>query len=286
MTPSTQTPTPHTETEIMTVTSPSTDKRSARWFVATTGCALFALGAGYAQVCLAGPSTRTFGTPEEAVQALYQTVERGDATATAAILGTAREGVATTDRAQDRLDRGRFVQKYRQMHRLVHEPDATTVLTIGAENWPFPVPLVSENGVWRFDAQRGLDEVVFRRIGENELSAAQACRALVLASQDHGRPERDPSMRSLRQLRGSAAGAGVRYHGYVFRALANPGADGSPGAGPAYIAYPAQYGSTGVMSFLVGPDGVVYARDLGRDSARAARQITEYRRDPGWKPEE
>ena len=265
--------------------STSTEQRLARRLAATAACAAFALLASYAQVSLARPpSQSTFPSAEAASQALYRAVERGDAAAIATILGAGRDIVSSSDRSQDTRDRGRFIEKYRQMHRLAQEPDATTVLYIGAENWPFPIPLVSEDGAWRFDAERGRDEVLFRRIGENELRAAQVCHALILAQKERPGAERDASIRVLRRLPASATGRGIAFHGYVFRALAGRQTDGAPGS--AYVAYPAVHGSTGVMTYLVDQDDVVYAKDLGPDTARIARRMGEYRPDATWHPEE
>jgi hypothetical protein len=261
------------------------EKPALRRLSASAAFAIVALlSAGYAVA--RSPATSTFPTAEEASHALYLAVVRGNAAAITPILGAAGGLVSSSDPVQDKLDRGRFVQKYRQMHRLVREPDATTVLYIGAENWPFPIPLVAENGAWHFDAQRGMEEVLFRRIGENELSAAEACHALVLTQKEHHWAERDPSMVALRRLPGRASDRGVAFHGYVFRALASPRNDGAPGAQLAYVAYPADYGSTGVMTYLVDQDGVVYAKDLGPGTPRVAGRMTEYRRDSSWHAEE
>jgi hypothetical protein len=163
------------------------------------------------------------------------------------------------------------------MHRLVREPDASTVLTIGAENWPFPVPLAFENGAWHFDAKAGMEEVTFRRIGENELNATQACHALVLAQREHKWPERDPSMRALRALVGNATrhDPDVAFHGYSFRAL-----------GSAFVAYPTAYGSTGVMTYVVGQNDAVQAKDLGPNTAAIAKRMTRYEPDSTWHPDE
>jgi hypothetical protein len=263
------------------------EKPAVRGMTAAASAAtLVLLLSGQAQPSFArAPGTGAYPTAEAAAQALYRAVERKDLAAITTIIGADRKLVSSTDPAQDKLDRARFVEKYRQMHRLVREPDATTLLYIGAENWPFPIPLVYANGAWRFDARRGKEEVLFRRIGENELSATQACHALVLAQKEHRWPERDPSMRPLRALPAGAAGAGVAFHGYLFRALVSRAA-GEPGTRSAYVAYPADYGSTGVMTYLVDQDDVVYAKDLGPDTARVARRLTEYRPDATWRPEE
>jgi hypothetical protein len=170
------------------------------------------------------------------------------------------------------------------MHRLVREPDATTVLYIGAENWPFPIPLASENGAWHFDAKTGMQEVLFRRIGENELSATQACHALVLAQAQHHWPERDPSMRALRALPAHPASQGpdVAFHGYRFRTL--PG--NASGNGFAIVAYPAAYGSSGVMTYVVDQGDIVHVKDLGPNTASIAKRMTRYEPDSTWHPDQ
>jgi hypothetical protein len=274
----------------------SIEKTPARRCAASVASMLFALHfAGPAQASPAQPpGPKTFSTAEEASHALYLAVEGRQEKALTAILGAGNELVSSGDRAQDRRDRERFVEKYRQMHRLVREPDATTVLTIGAENWPFPIPLVFGNGAWHFDAQAGTDEVLFRRIGENELNATQACHALVLAQREHRWMERDPSMRALRALLGNAAnrGPGVAFHGYYFRVLPVGSATSpvahrkAPAGGLAIVAYPETYGSTGVMTYVVDRDDVVYAKDLGPATGSVAQGMTRYEPDSTWHPDE
>ena len=93
-----------------------------------------------------------------------------------AILGAGTEVTSSNDDVEDKLERERFSQKYQEMHRLVREPDGLTVLYIGAENWPFPIPLVSKNGAWYFDSDSGLEEILFRTVGENEVTAIRGLR--------------------------------------------------------------------------------------------------------------
>jgi hypothetical protein len=130
------------------------------------------------------------------------------------------------DDVEDRLLHERFVGKYQQMHRLVREPDGTTVLYIGAENWPFPVSLVLANGAWRVDARAGLMEVLFRRIGENEAMVIQVCQALVIADrQDSSRSngaDADGTIGALLAKARSGANP-TPYYGYYF----HPHADGA-----------------------------------------------------------
>jgi len=113
-------------------------------------------------------SQEKFASPDEACQALYSAVESGNAAAIGRVLGGAEELTSSGDLEEDKLDRETFLRKYRQMHRLVREPDGTVLLYIGAENWPFPVPLVPKNSKWYFDTDAGTQEILLRRVGEDE----------------------------------------------------------------------------------------------------------------------
>jgi hypothetical protein len=100
------------------------------------------------------------------------------------VLGAGKDLVSLEDEVENKQEREEFVNKYQEMHRLVREPDQTTVLYIGAENWPFPVPLVSRQGSWYFDSKTGMREVLYRRIGENETKAIEACHDLAETVRD------------------------------------------------------------------------------------------------------
>ncbi len=126
---------------------------------------------GYFQSCVAQQKQRTFSSAEEAARALFTAVQSHNDREIMNILGAGSELVSTGDDVQDKLESEQFARKYQEMHRLVREPDKTTVLYVGAENWPFPIPLVSRQGVWRFDAQAGSDEILCRRIGNRRHSA-------------------------------------------------------------------------------------------------------------------
>jgi hypothetical protein len=181
------------------------------------------------------------------------------------------------------------------MHRLVHEPDGTTVLYIGAENWPFPIPLTAGNGGWSFDSKTGSQEILFRRIGENEATAVEVCRTLVEATQQERETESDPIREYARTVIGARSGntdpavAGSAdnepFHGYYFRPVSvQPGkttvgttgtraSGGKRWAGAAFVAYPVEYRASGVMTFIVTKDGAVYERDLGPETSTLARDI-------------
>jgi hypothetical protein len=203
---------------------------------------------------------RTFPSAEAAAEALFVAVQSQDEKALSQIVGGDPDLLSSGDKSSDEIDRKTFLAKYSEMHRLAREPDAT-ILYIGAENWPFPVPIVSTKGAWSFDPQTGKREVLFRRIGANESFAIDVCRALA---------------RSEQEAPADFVGSKAPFHGYYFRALA---ARGKPGA---FVAYPAEYRSSGVMTFMVGGDGVVYERDLGPGTAKAASSITSQKPASGW----
>src|SRR5207237_930496 len=176
---------------------------------------------------------KTCSTPGEASKGLFQAVKNEDEQALEAILGAGKEVTSSSDEVEDKLERERFGQKYQEMHRLVREPDGATVLYIGAENWPFPIPLMSKTGAWYFDSEAGMQEIVFRRIGENEATAIETCHALVLASRRHESTTtgNDPVTQYAQTLVGDHATnprndapankeeASGPFHGYYFRML-------------------------------------------------------------------
>jgi Protein of unknown function (DUF2950) len=272
---------------------------SGRSPVAIVALAMLALlVAGYAQTCRAGqPGQATFPSAEEASRALFLAVENHDERAVTGILGAKHELISSDDEVEDKLDRERFVQKYQEMHRLVKEPGGGLVLYIGAENWPFPIPLVSRNGAWRFDSDAGLKEVLFRWIGENEVTAVQVCHAFIARKQHPGANDQtDDSIGAMLADAGNNNGP-LRFHGYYFRILTNQGKNAPAGATgqlatggmterSAFIAYPAAYRSSGVMTFIVDQDDVVYEKDLGPRTAKLAGAMTVYRPDPTWRPAE
>src|ERR1700694_2692393 len=131
----------------------------------------------------------TFPSATEASQSLFQAVQRNNEEAITNMLGGPTELTSSRDEGQDKAERELFVQKYQEMHRLGREADGSVTLYIGAENWPFPIPLVQKNGAWRFDSDGGLKEGMFRRIGENELTAIEICHELVAAEKQlHAKP--------------------------------------------------------------------------------------------------
>src|SRR5882757_7682807 len=200
------------ENEIMHTTNliTETSSRPRLNSMAALG-ALALLVVGYSQFSLAQKSgPETFSSPWKASSALFQAVQNSDEEALERILGAGKEVTSSSDDIEDKLERERFSQKYQEMHRLVREPDGSTVLYIGAENWPFPIPLVSKNGAWHFDSDAGTGEILFRTIGENEITAIQVCHGVAKAK-EHSQAETtgdDPIIQYARSLvSGSAADA-------------------------------------------------------------------------------
>ena len=246
---------------------------------AIAACALIAAAA--VELCVAASSSQpTFASPVDASAALASAVQEHDEQAVRQILGGGSELISSDDKVGDTLDRERFAQKYQQMHRMVRESAGITILYIGAENWPFPVPLVSRKGVWRFESKIGSEEIRFRRIGENEVTAIGMCATLVMAEAHPGTDsEADRLVKTLLpQVEG--ASNPILFRGYNLRVLS------ASAGGFAAIAYPALYRSSGVMTFIVTPSGGVAEKDLGPDTAHIAGTMTRYHADATWTPAE
>jgi hypothetical protein len=233
---------------------------------------------------------QTFPSAEAASHALFLAAQSGNEQALVHILGGAEELVSAGDEAEDRIDREQFAQKYQQMHRLVRESDGTTLLYIGAENWPFPVPLVSRATMWYFDANIGAREIRFRRLGENEYTANDTCHALVQASKQppSNTTEVDPVTQYARTLINAQPAQTSRtpsngeeilgpFHGYYFRILT-----AQRKGGFTVVAYPAGYRSSGVMTFIVTQNDVVYETDLGPSTADVAKARASWKRTSNW----
>jgi hypothetical protein len=234
---------------------------------------------------------KTFFSPGEAASALFEAAQKDDEQAVEAILGAGKEVTSSGDDVEDKLEREQFTQKYQEMHRLVREPDGSTVLYIGAENWPFPIPLVSKNGEWYFDSDSGKQEILVRRIGENEATAIQVCEEFVTASVQ-GDPKTasdDPIAQFAESLSsaGAANSESTPFHGYYFRVVTgNSVTQASAGKRPrgvALVAYPADYRGSGVMTFVVTRRGVVYQKDLGPNTTTVAPELKSHI-GSDWRP--
>jgi Protein of unknown function (DUF2950) len=262
--------------------------------------ALLLFVVGYAGASFAQEARpKMFSSPGEAVNALFEAAQKEDETALEAILGAGKDVTSSSDEVEDNLEHEQFSKKYQEMHRLVEEADGSTVLYIGAENWPFPIPLVSKNGAWYFDSKTGTQEILFRRIGENEAAAIQVCEEFAITKKDQD--AKPASYDPITQFAQSLVSAGTTnadsyhsspFHGYYFRFVnGNPAAGTSSYAsgsdkkgGLVLVAYPTEYRSSGVKTFIVTRNDIVYEKDLGPNTTTAAPTITS--RTSGWRPAE
>jgi len=295
------------------------------------GSVLFALslGCSSARTFAQEPGQRTFTSAEDAGRALFDAMHLKDEQAPLSILGpSGKEVLSSGDSTEDSDARAGFVVKYQEMHRFVTEPDGTVTLVVGAENWPFPIPLVNHHGTWYFDTDSGKDEIIFRRVGKNELAAMDACRELVEAQKQYfARPPVDQPKQFAQKLvsddgrhnglywHGTSdefdspinpliayarqniptdqVGEHVPFNGYMFRILTSQGPHAPGGAknyivdskmngGFAFVAYPVDYRSSGVMTFIVDESGTIYEKDLGPNTTKLAQEMTAYDPDSSW----
>jgi hypothetical protein len=276
---------------------------------------------------------KSFTSPAEAGDAFLAAAKAGDQSALLAIFGPDSNGVLFSgDSVKDKNSFQEFVAAYNQMHRWREIKVGGEILYVGADNFPFPIPLGrNSSGQWVFDTAAGKDEILARRIGKDELTAIAACIAVAAAQQvyfsqmhdadktkqyaqkfisDDGKQNglywpvaagQPPS--PLEDVRDFAKAAGYSnagakqqpFDGYYFRFLTKQGATAKGGArdylvnghltgGFAILAYPAEYRNSGIMTFVVGADGVVYQKDLGEKTADIASAMAEYNPGDGWKP--
>jgi hypothetical protein len=275
----------------------------------------------------AASAQQSFKTPEEAVETLASAAKAHDRKGVLAVLGpNAADIVASGDDVADRADRDRVIDAYDAKHQVVMEGADKAVLVLGNQDWRFPIPLVRKDGAWRFDTTAGREEILFRRIGRNELSAIQAILAYVDAQHEYAekgvagsgvyaqrivsRPgtkdglywpaESGQDESPLGDLAASAAAEGYRagqqripYHGYYYKVLTRQGPNAPGGAldyvvrgkmigGFAMVAWPAQYGNSGVMTFLVNHQGIIYEKDLGPQTAGIAAGMTAFNPGNTW----
>jgi Protein of unknown function (DUF2950) len=292
--------------------------------------AILLIGFSAARVTAQQPGQRTFSSPEDASKALASAAQSNDEKAMLDILGPdGKEIVSSGDAIEDAHARANFAEKYQQMHRLMKEPDGTTTLYIGAENWPTPIPIMHKDNSWYFDTDAGKKEIVYRRVGRNEMSAIRICQELVAAQKEYFGSQHNEYAQKIFSDSGqhnglfwkaadtepqspigplvaSAVAEGYTkgenlpptpYRGYYFRVLIRQGKNAPGGAenyvangkmtgGFAFLAYPAEYRSSGVMTFIVAADGAVYEKDLGAKTEIVAKAMKEYDPGAGWKKSE
>jgi hypothetical protein len=277
------------------------------------------------------PIQKTFSTPKEAADALIQAAEVFDVITLRQVLGPSVEHLITSkDPVQDKNLAAAFAAKAHQKNSIAVDPKNTSrgILVVGNQEWPFPIPIVMRNGKWLFDTKAGIQEILFRRIGSNELDAIQICRGYVEAQHEYalrkhdasqvnqyaqrilstpgkhdglvwrnpdgslGGPIAEPIAKALEQ---GYSDRSQPYHGYYFKILKGQGpsaplgrldfvVNGAMIGGFALAAAPANYRVTGVKSFIVSYQGIVYEKDLGPDTLRIFHDMTLFDPDKTWKP--
>ncbi len=283
----------------------------------------------------------TFKSAEEAVKGLVAALKANNDLMLLELLGPGSEElIQSGDPVEDDAIRDRFLELYGKGHKLVRETDSKVILHVGKNEWPVPIPIVSEGGNWHFDTQAGKEEILNRRIGRNELSVIQACLAYVDAQREYATKDRDkdgvleyaqrfasspgkrdglfwearegerPSPLGPLVVQAVAEGYGKReagkqaegqslvpYHGYYYKILKAQGKNAPGGAydyvvkgkmmgGFALVAWPARYGASGIMTFMVNHDGVMYEKDLGPQTATIASATARFDPDHTWKKAE
>jgi hypothetical protein len=301
-----------------------------RLAVTTLALSLCAASLASAQKPAPAPRGTSFSTPQAAATALIQAASNFDEAALVEMFGPdGKDLVSTGDPVRDKSYAVAFASLAQQGHTVVVSAadPARATLQVGLEHWPLPVPMVKVAGKWYFDARRGRDEILFRRVGANELDAIEVCRGFVEAQKEYalalhddspthqyaqriistpgrqdglywknadgtdGGPISEAVGRAIEE--GYAVDTASAYHGYIFHVLTGQGPAAPLGeldyviggamiGGFALIATPAEYGVTGVQTFIVDYDGIVYQKDLGPDSVALARQITRYNPDKSW----
>lgn len=269
---------------------------------------------------------RTFDSAESAAKALITAAKTNDVNALVEIFGAKHRGfIASADNAGNRENRARFAQAAEEYLHLDREGESKVMLVVGFDAWSFPIPLVREKNEWRFDTEIGVEELLNRRIGANELAVIEVMRRYGGVQQQYASKPRDGTRvrqfaRKIQSSPGKRDGlywdadpqkgeelspigplipdassrkAGEPYNGYYFKILTGQGPEAPGGrysyvingrmvAGFALVAYPADYGSTGMKTFIVNHYGIVYEKDIGKNSAAIARAMTEYNPDSSW----
>jgi hypothetical protein len=265
---------------------------------------------------LTGPLTtasaveETFGTADAAVAAFVDALERDDTARLQALLGPGTEELLSSgDDIQDKGDRANFVAAYRKKHFLADNGPDAMILVVGDDEDEFPIPVMKRDGRWYLDGNKGADELVYRRIGGNELGAIAVCRGFVDAEIEYASEGRDgdpAGIYALKLVSDEGAHNGLYwptgdeasrtpYHGYYYRMLYKQGNNARGGAreyfkggllteGFALVAWPADYQVSGVMTFIVNQDGTVFQKDLGEKTDEIVETMMAFDPDRSWTP--
>ena len=277
------------------------------------------------------PVQTSFATPKQAAEALIQAAATYDVPALMGMLGSdGKNIVSSADAARDKNNAASFAAEANEKTEVTTDPKNPNraILSVGNEEWPLPIPIVKREGRWYFNTRAGLKEILYRRIGTNELDAITICRGYVEAQKDYAEQIHDDSgvnqyaQRIIstpgkqdglawknpdgswggpvgeavaKNLVEGDAAQGKPFHGYYFKVLKGQGPDARLGkldymiegamiGGFALVAVPADYRVTGVKTFMVDYDGVVYQKDLGPDSLKIVQNMELYNPDKTWRP--
>lgn len=274
---------------------------------------------------------KVYSSPEEAIADLKTATANADTNAMRTIFGPAADDLLNPDRVQAANDLAKFNAALSGTNHLVRVSSTNMILEVGADAWPFPVPLVKAGGKWHFDTEAGKDELLNRRIGKNELEVLSTMRAYVEAQREYASEDRDGDrvleyaqrlassegktdglywptelngqVSPLGPLVAEARAEGYRkksgsdepqaFHGYHFKILTKQGKHAPGGkydyvingnmiGGFAMVAWPAEYGDSGIMTFVVNQEGRVYQKDLGADTVKVVKKMAEYDPEKGW----
>jgi hypothetical protein len=288
------------------------------------------------QVRTLAADEQTFNSPNDAVNALVAAAKNNDTNAIHAIFGQAGHDLMSPDAVQASAEHKMFIQRLVEKTQLVNNSESNATVELGDDGWPFPIPLVKQDGKWFFDTVAGAEEILNRRIGMDELGAIDVCDAYVDAQREYASQDRigdgvlayaqflrstpgtrdglfwptnssDDALSPLGPLVAQARVEGYHrtakmlndeqapYHGYYFKILTRQGKNAPGGkynylingrmiAGFALVAWPAEWGNTGVMTFIVNQQGIVYQKNLGLKTVKIASGIKTYNPDDSWTP--
>jgi hypothetical protein len=272
------------------------------------------------------PQGEGFSSPEAAVKALVEAARKADSQAILKVLGdNALDLVFSGDTVEGKTEAENFVKHYQEKHLLRKLSESEYELLIGADGWPFPIPVIKVGDKWYFDVEAGREELLNRRIGRNELTAIQVLLAYVNAQLEYASRDRDGDgiLEYAQKIRSDpgkknglywpvkpgeepspfgpmiaqAAAEGYQasdqpqpYHGYYFKIITRQGKNAPGGAydyivngnmilGFGMIAWPARYGVSGIMTFAVNQEGVIYQCDLGEKTSEIIQKMVKYNPD-------
>jgi len=310
--------------------------RSSRGMVfiaALLVCAAFIVA--WSMPIMAAATQKLFSTPEDALKGLVEAVKINDRAVLDQIFGPSSKDLLSGDAVQDAAESEEFAKHVAEKTSLVKENESKVIIYLGNENWPFPIPLVKTNGQWFFDTEAGKEEILNRRIGEDELTAILVCRTYVKAQREYmlkdwdgdgilayaQKLRSDPGKKNglfwrhapgepvspLGELVAQARMAGYKkekslfkeqpipFHGYYFKTLTRQGKNAPGGkynyiingnmvGGFALVAFPSNWGKSGVMTFIVNQQGKVYQKNIGPDTLKMIQNVDTYDPDKTWTP--